>query len=205
MKEWALWKKEVLNYKYSIGLSILFILFANSLYGLAGIYVDKQNSNYVSDIILDNIPTINLSFLFSWGITIIVIVLLVYPLMFKPHLFHVTLNQLSILILIRSFFVTLTHLSVPPDAVFSHLPRIFDFVTFNNDLFFSGHVAVAFLGYLLFRKENNFLKCFFLISTIMMVLTVLFMHVHYSIDVFAAFFITYGSYKIGGSLFKRVR
>jgi membrane-associated phospholipid phosphatase len=197
MAKRSLWKEELSKHQYFIYLSIIFIIIANLLYALSGMYADKQDGTPASDLILDNLPAINLSFFFSYGLTIIMLVLLLYPLIFKPRVIHVALTQLSFVILIRSFFVALTHLKVPPDAILSHLPRYFDFITFNNDLFFSGHVAVAFLGFLLFRKENSFLKYFFLISTVVMAVTVLFMHVHYSIDVFAAFFITYGSYKIG--------
>ena len=38
-----------------------------------------------------------------------------------------------------------------------------------------------------------------------MAITVLGMHQHYSIDVFAAFFITYGVYKMGGWVIKKLK
>ena len=83
------------------------------------------------------------------------------------------------------------------------MPKAYDFLIFNNDLFFSGHVAIAFLGFLLFQEKK--LKIFFLIATIVMALTVLFMHVHYSIDVFAALFITYSTHEFGKRLFKKIK
>jgi membrane-associated phospholipid phosphatase len=107
------------------------------------------------------------------------------------------------LVMVRSFFITLTHLKIPADAIIVEFPKIYDFVAFNNDLFFSGHTAIAFLGFLLFIKQKT-LRIFFLISTVVMAITVLFMHVHYSIDVFASLFITYGSYKIGEMFFKEI-
>ncbi len=73
---------------------------------------------------------------------------------------------------------------------------------FKNDLFFSGHTAVPFLGFLLFK--NRKVKYTFLGASIIMAITVLLMHVHYSIDVFSAFFITYGTFKIGEWLFKKM-
>jgi membrane-associated phospholipid phosphatase len=55
---------------------------------------------------------------------------------------------------------------------------------------------MAFMAFLVFRKET--IGKFFLILTAIFSVTVLLMHVHYSIDVFSAFFITYGVYKFCG-------
>ena len=197
------WGREILEHKYLIIISILFLIISVSLDILAGNYADKKASMPVTDIILDNIPVINLSFIFSYGILLILIMGLIYTLFFKVGGLHIVLSQFSLLVLIRSFFVTLTHLKRPAEAFanayLSHVPRIF---TFENDLFFSGHVAIPFLGFLLYRKEK--IGIFFLIMTFVMAFTVLAMHVHYSIDVFAAVFITYGSYKIGQKLFREL-
>jgi hypothetical protein len=38
-------------------------------------------------------------------------------------------------------------------------------------------------------------------ASIVLAITVLLMHVHYSIDVASAYFITYGVYKVGDQLF----
>ena len=91
---------------------------------------------------------------------------------------------------------------MPAGALVYTAPAWFTVLDFKNALFFSGHTAVPFLGFLLFRKEK--IGIFFLIATIVMALTVLFMHVHYSIDVFAALFITWGSYGIGEWLFRKI-
>lgn len=197
------WSKEIWKHKYLLLLSLLFLIISIFLDILAGNYADKRASVAVSDLILDSIPTLNLSFIFSYGIILILLVGLFYTLFFKVKELHIVLSQFSLLLMIRSFFVTLTHLKRPAEAVvnayLSHIPRIF---TFENDMFFSGHVAISFLGFLLFRKEK--IGVFFLIMTFVMAVTVLLMHVHYSIDVFAAIFITYGSYKIGEWFFEKI-
>ena len=195
------WKKEIYKNKKVIFFSILFLILANFLYQIAGDYVDETNAVQASDIILDNIPTVNLSFLFVYGSILIIAILVLYSLFFRVKKFHIVLSQLSLLIMIRSFFITLTHLKVPENAVTLTLPKFYNLIIFNNDLFFSGHTAVAFLGFLIFRKEK-IIGTFFLIATFVMMITVLLMHVHYSIDVFAALFITYGSFKIGEWMFK---
>lgn len=196
------WKKEANKNKKVIFFSVLFIILANFTYQIAGDYVDELHAVQASDIILDNIPVVNLSFLYIYGSILIITLLILYPLLFRVKKLHVVLSQLSLLIMIRSFFITLTHLKVPANAVTMTIPKIYNLITFNNDLFFSGHTAVAFLGFLIFRKEK--IGIFFLVSTFVMMATVLLMHVHYSIDVFAALFITYGSFKIGEWLFKTI-
>jgi membrane-associated phospholipid phosphatase len=107
-----------------------------------------------------------------------------------------------LLVLIRSFFISLTHLGIPADAILPSGPHLWSMIIFKNDLFFSGHTALPFLGFLIFRKEK--IRAFFLVMTVILAATVLLMHVHYSIDVFAAFFIAYGSYKFGNIIFKKI-
>ena len=199
------WKKELWQHRNLIVLSVSFYIIALILNFTAGRYVEKKASTTpVTDLILDHIPTINLEGLFTYGITIIIVLIFIYPLFFKIKELHIVISQFSLLILVRSFFVVLTHLQQPIDAIITNLPKIFDWFTFNNDLFFSGHTAVPFLGFLLFRKEKGWIKYFFFIATFVMATTVLFMHVHYSIDVFAAIFITYGSYRLGKKIFQMV-
>jgi len=196
------WKKEISENKKVIFFSIIFLIIANFSYQIAGEYVDEVAGVQAQDIILDNIPTINLSFFYIYGGILILGLLIFYPLFFNVKKFHVSLSQLSLLLIIRSFFITLTHLKVPADAVEITIPKLYNLMTFNNDLFFSGHTALPFLGFLMFRKER--IGIFFLVLTFVMMITVLFMHFHYSIDVFAALFITYGSFKVGEWLFKGI-
>ena len=102
---------------------------------------------------------------------------------------------------IRSFFLILTHLQTPPDAIILTFPNILSNLFFYNDMFFSGHTAMIFLGF--FLSDNKKIKYVFLFGSIIMGITSLLVHHHYSIDVFAAFFITYGSYKIGNFLLNK--
>jgi hypothetical protein len=196
------WKKEILEHKKLILLSLIFLGIAIFLDYLAGEYIETAKVSTVSDLILDNIPVINLSWIFIYGYTLVIAVGFLYALFFKIKDLHIVISQFSLLVLIRSFFITLTHLEAPVNAIIVHTPKFFNLLFFQNDLFFSGHTAIPFLGFLLFRKEK--IGIFFLIMTFILASTVLLMHVHYSIDVFAAFFITYGSYKIGKLIFKRI-
>lgn len=196
------WKSEIKRHKNLILISCLFLIIAIGFDYLSGIYVEKTIGVSATDLILDHIPTLDLDIIFIYGAVIIFAAFFIYPLLFKVRELHIVIGQFSLLYLIRSAFVIFTHLQTPIGALKFHIPYILSFLTFQNDLFFSGHVALPFLGFLIFRKEK--IGWFFLAATIIMAFTVLFMHVHYSIDVFAALFIAYGSYKIGEWFFRKI-
>ncbi len=196
------WRAEFSNHRNLILLSLLFLGIALVLNYIAGTYVDGTGTTVATDIILDHTIIINLSFLFIYGIGFVITVLFLYPLFFNVKETHIVISQFSLLVLIRSFFVSLTHLRAPADAIIMSSSSVYDVFFFNNDLFFSAHTAIPFLGYLLFRKEK--VALFFLCSTVILAMTVLLMHVHYSIDVFAAIFIAYGSYRLGNWLFGKI-
>ena len=187
------WKNELSDHKYLILLSLVFLLFATIINLYAGKYVDNANVIPVNDIILDNIPTINVEWMFSYGMVVFLLILVCYVLFFKVKQFHKAVFSFSTLILVRSFFITLTHIGNPADAIIiTGIPGIYQSLNFHNDLFFSGHAAIPFMSFLLFNNEK--IGMFFLFMTVVFSITVLLMHVHYSIDVFAAFFITYAVY-----------
>ena len=183
-----------------IVISLVFLAAALTLNNIAGHYVDGVGTTVSTDIILDNIPVVDLSIIYVYGYALVIVVLLLYPLFFVKNYFHIVVTQLSILICIRSFFITLTHLKPPANAIMVYSTGIIPMFSFSNDMFFSGHTALPLLGYLLFK--GRLIRVFFLFATVSLALTVLLMHAHYSIDIFAAIFITYGSYKLGGWFFK---
>ena len=122
-----------------------------------------------------------------------------YPLLWKPKKFHYALGMMSLFLLVRSAFIVLTHLKAPIGAIPVTSQGFLSFLTYSNDLFFSGHAGLPFLGFLVYNDSK--IKYFMLFSSIILAITVLFMHVHYSIDVASAYFITYGVYIIGTPLF----
>jgi len=203
MRKWYdAWKQDLLKHKFLILLSIIILVLANYASYFASMHVDKVNAISVPDLILDHIPIINLEFIFIYGIFLVVVAIIIYSIIFNAKNLHCIIFQFSLLILMRSFFIVLTHLAVPTGAVLvDDAPSFLSALYFKNDLFFSGHTAIPFMAFLLFRKNNsNFsrkIAMFFLAMSFVLAATVLLMHVHYSIDVFAAFFITYGTFHIG--------
>jgi hypothetical protein len=71
----------------------------------------------------------------------------------------------------------------------------------GDDLFFSGHTGFPYLMALIFWNTKP-LRWLFLAASIFFGGAVLLGHLHYSIDVFSAFFITYGIFNIAIRLFK---
>ncbi len=190
------WKSEFSSHKYLIFISLIFFILANIASFLASRYVDKITTVEVPDLILNLIPVLDLNFLFVYGFLAVIIIIISYVIFFRVKNSYKVLLQFSLLILVRSFFIILTHVGQPLEArAITGSPIFFQFLNFRNDLFFSGHAAIPFMAFLLFRKEK--IGIFFLAMSIILAITVLFLHIHYSIDVFGAFFITYGTYVLG--------
>ncbi len=195
------WRKDCWGHRYLILVSILLLYLAYILNYLAGNYVFGLKGVSAPDIILDNIPTIDLHLIYLYGIILVAVILLLYRAIYSIKTFHELLCQLSLLIIVRAGFTILTHLSNPADALQFSVPNYLFFLDFKNDLFFSGHTALPFLGFLMFKSK---IRYFFLAASIIMGITVLLMHVHYTIDVVSAFFITYCSFMMVKWFFNKI-
>ena len=202
------WKELLHDRKFcislGIGLAVLFV--ADVANYFVALYLNSIPVVSVGDIILDNIPTVDLTFMYTTGIYLVVILVAVYPIFFKPELFPFTIKTVAAFILIRSIFITLTHIGAP--AGYFYLPQLDDQpglfrFFYMNDLFFSGHTGFPFLAALLFW-ECKPLRYFLLAMSVAQATTVLFMHVHYSIDVFSAYFITYTIYVLSDKIFNNL-
>jgi membrane-associated phospholipid phosphatase len=105
------------------------------------------------------------------------------------------LNCLSVFVLIRSVFVSLTHLGPFATRVVSDFGPTITKAFFGADFFFSGHTGAPFLMSLIFW-DNKTLRYIFLSWSVFFAVIVLLGHLHYSIDVLSAFFITYTIYRL---------
>jgi membrane-associated phospholipid phosphatase len=115
----------------------------------------------------------------------------------SPDILILALQSYIIMVFIRILMMYLLPLNPPEKSILLIDPVVKYFGTGKNltkDLFFSGHTATLFLLFLV--ADKKWLKVIFLISTILVAAGVLLQHVHYSIDVAAAFFFSYCSYKI---------
>ena len=197
-----LWRNEIYDHRRVLLASLIFLIIAGILSYLSGQYVISVSGPEVPDLLLDNFGPYDLEFIFVYGFLSILALMLVYPLFFRVNKLHVLISQFSLLVAIRSLFIVLTHLQTPADAIPVNFPGVLALLKFYNDSFFSGHVAISFLGFLLFRKEK--IGYLFLLLSLVMGVTVILTHQHYSIDVLGAFFVTYASYKIGDIIFRKI-
>jgi hypothetical protein len=190
----------------SSGLSLVafFVGVGFNLYAIG--YATEKASNSVTDIILSNIPVFDVDGLFVYGAAVLVIFILVV-LLLNPKQIPFTLYSLGLFFLIRSVFISLTHVGPFP----THTPIQFtsnigiflsNIFIGGDDLFFSAHTGVPFLMALVFWREL-FLRYLFLVASVFFGTIALLGHIHYSIDVASAFFISFGIYHIALWLFKR--
>ncbi len=187
---------------FQVSLAYSVALFLVSLYinFYAGTYATTAASNYVTDIILDNIPVYDVDGIFVYGaLALCAFIFLVCAI--HPHRFLFVLKTISVFVIVRSVFVSLTHIAPAPGQV-EIVSNLLGRFTFGADMFFSGHTGLPFLMALIFW-QNLSLRYIFLATSIFFGTVVLLGHLHYSIDVFAAFFITYGIYVAATNLFKK--
>ena len=194
--------KPVSKMRYYASLLEALLLFIVSVYAThyASLYAENKASGSVDDIILSNTHVYNFEFFFVYVAIMLVLFVVVLCLRFRkaaPFL----IKTVSLFAIIRSLFVSMTHIG-PFPLKLELSSKLLNFVTSGNDLFFSAHTGLPFLIALIFW-DHLYIRILFLVASIVFGATVLLAHLHYSIDVFAAFFITYSIYHISLKLFKR--
>ena len=194
--------KPVSKWRYYASLLEAIILFIVGIYAthLASLYAEIRASNYVEDIILSNTRVYDFEFIFVQGAIMLSLFVVALCLRFRkaaPFL----IKTISLFMIIRAMFVSLTHIGPYPLKLTLESGAL-GFITQGNDLFFSGHTGLPFLIALIFW-DHIYLRILFLISSGIFGVIVLLSHLHYSIDVFSAFFITYTIYHIALAFFHK--
>lgn len=195
-------KKHWMDKKFSLSSCSALLLLAISLTvnHYAGQYATTNASNSVTDIILNNTRVYDFDGIFVYG-SIVFWVFIGFLCAVEPKRIPFTIKSIALFVFIRSVFISLTHIGPFPTTIIvdSNLLRHF---TFGADLFFSGHTGIPFLMALIFWK-NIYLRILFILSSIVFGIVVLLAHLHYSIDVLSAFFITYTIYHMCVALWKK--
>ena len=191
------WANRLFKYKAIIGsICVLFILVSFPRFFAV---IELRNGIALNDYFLNKLPSADLSipiFITIWSTAL----LLIRRIIQSPSLFLQFLLSFLLLCIVRigtiSFFPLnapngLIPLKDPISSLFYGGKEIF----ITKDLFFSGHTATQFLMFLCLQKKMD--KYTTGITCIAIALMVLLQHIHYTIDVLAAFPITYFVYLFG--------
>ena len=169
----------------------------------AGMYATESASSSVTDIILSNTRAYDLDGVFVYG-TFLLIFFIVFIAFYKPR--QISFCGKSVGLFYDhplGFCRRMTHLGPFPSQIVIH-SDLFPNLTFGGDLFFSGHTGMPFLMALIFW-QNKTLRYIFLCLSVGFGVVVLLAHMHYTIDVMSAFFITYSIFHICEYFFKKDR
>lgn len=160
-------------------------------------YIQSTPGYIINDVILNLLPVQDFSlsiFLLIYS----VILLTAINLSTHPILFLKCIQAYCLLVVIRIFCLYMVpldpeRLMIPLDDPF--VGRLFyDGTVITKDLFFSGHVSTMFLFFLAIPFRS--LKYFFVVATILVSVFILIQHVHYTIDVVVAPFVSWISYRV---------
>ena len=168
-------------------------------------YIGRPTTTHVGDILLDNLPIVNLNFIIIEIALFAIALGTVFVVCYRSRHLLFTLKSLALFITIRAFCMSLTHVGIYPGTILPGsgvLDVLYSYFNFQTGLFFSGHTGMPFLMALIFW-EKPFERSVFLLLSLTFAVAVLLAHVHYSIDVFAAPFMAYGIFKIAQYLFLR--
>jgi len=152
------------------------------------------------DLLLDHLPVMELEYFLVWGLELL-LGFLVVIMLFYPEYLPFSLKTIGLLYLIRSFFIILTPLGARPDKVVAPVEELFYNMAYgSNEFFFSGHVSFPFMLALIFW-HRPLIRYVLLFATFLFAVAVLLAHTHYSIDVFAVFFMAPTIFGLSRTLF----
>ena len=167
-------------------------------------FVEQREGVVLNDPLLNAFNPIDLTWL-TFALIYLSLIIFVITTFNKPDKLLIAFQAYGLMLIFRTIAMYLTPFEAPEKIILLDDPFVQFFAKgdiLTKDLFFSGHTGTLFLVSLL--AENKTLKTIFLILTILVGSAVLLQHVHYSVDVFVAPFVAYGSYRIIKNLHIRI-
>jgi len=191
------WKEFLKEKRNRIELLITLLLLLVVITSLANFlnYVEARKGVVLPDPILSLFQPIDLTWL-TFALIYVSLLVAIATLFTNPKRLLFAIQFYTLMVAVRIVAMYLLPLEPPSQMIILNDPLVEFFgtgQTLTKDLFFSGHTATLFILFLV--SEKKIIKTIFLFSTIVVAISVLLQHVHYSIDVFAAVFFTYACYK----------
>ena len=201
----SVWQEALSDRVFRIKTLITLILLALVLFFLANFlaYNERRPGFSFNDPFLSSFNPVDLTwltFILIYGGLITALVFLT----FHPSRMLTALQSYTLIAALRIITIYFLPLNAPVQIIPLTDPFVEFFgggTTLLRDLFFSGHTSTMFLFFLTAKSKK--LKVVFLVCTFLVASFVLLQHVHYTIDVLAAPFFAYTSYRISRLINKK--
>jgi membrane-associated phospholipid phosphatase len=159
-------------------------------------FIEKREGMVLQDFVLDAIPAKDVSiptFVVIWSVVLLVF----YRIYQSPRLFLVVAYGFILMCLARVLTISLLPLNPPPGLItlkdpIANIAYGGNGIFITKDLFYSGHTGNMFLFFLCLQHKWD--KIIALAASFIVGILVMVQHIHYSIDVIAAFIFTYFIY-----------
>lgn len=149
----------------------------------------------LSDLILDNLPSINVALWYDIFALIPIFIVLIYVVHKKDYKripFIILMS--AIFYTVRGIFIVLTPFGNPPAFTGSD-PLFNGFSKYDLGVYPSGHAGNVFLLFLLLR--DKLYKWIIMICLLLVIITLFLAHAHYSIDILSGLFFAYAIVSFG--------
>lgn len=200
------WKASFADKKFIVS----FLVTAGLLYlvipNLVAFITENEKSkgfSFTDPFLSQFTPVVFTWYVFSliYGGTILINIYLIH----RPYQLIMGLQIYALVMGTRFLTIWLLPLD-PPTTIIPMEDPFIEFLgadgTLTKDLFFSGHTAASFLFFLLVKEKP--LKIVFGISTTIMSVMILMQHVHYTVDIVVAPFVTYAWFVLVRNIHKRI-
>jgi membrane-associated phospholipid phosphatase len=188
------WQHKRFRYKTIIALLLVAIILIMLPTFFA--FIEKRDGMVLQDYVLDAIPAMDVSiptFAIIWSVVLLVF----YRIYQNPRLFLVVAYGFILMCVLRVLTISLLPLHPPTGLIvlkdpIANIAYGGNGIFITKDLFYSGHTGNMFLFFLCL--EHKWDKIIALTASFLVGILVMVQHIHYSIDVLAAFLFTYFIY-----------
>ena len=193
------WKIALQNKKFKITTVTLIIGFVSLLFFISQFQnmIEQRQGVAFIDPLTGNIPVFDMDI-----ITFIAIysahLVAIYFAFKQPEKFIQLLLGYFFVYFLRIFSQYLMPLEPPSGLIPMKDPILIWFGNgkiINKDLFYSGHTSATFIAFLI--TDNKRVKIFIFLALLVVVVGILLQRVHYTVDVYVAFFFAFTSYRLG--------